>query len=906
MKLSLKGKLLVLFLLVGVIPFATASLVALWKSSAALDKSAYNKLQAVRDIKKGQIERFFQERRGDMAVLCDVVTSLENEAFRKLEAVQEIRKTQIEGFFAERFGDIRVLSGNPDVSSAMLAFEQAYEQEGGKVGGPTWTSVEERFGPWLTQYQTEYGYYDLFLIAADGDVVYSVCKESDLGQNLQTGALKDSSLGVCFTKARQGAALADFQPYAPSDGAQAAFIGAPIKQEGTVVGVVALQLPSGPINEIVQNRQGMGQTGETYLVGKQNGTTAFRSDMRTMGDGKYVIGYPISTPYIESAVAGTSAEEIHTDSRGDLVMVAYDPLSIPGLQWAMVSKINLEEVIAPKQEGAEKDFYAEYIEKYGYYDLFLIHPNGKAFYTVCREADYNTNLVDGKYASSNLGQVVREVLADRKFGLADFAPYAPSNGAPAGFIAEPILNDKGEPELIVALQLSLGAINAVMQERAGMGKTGETYLVGPDLRMRSDSYLDPEGHSVSASFAGTVQANGVDTEAARKALEGQTDSKIIIDYNGNPVLSAYTPVQVSDTTWALLAEVDESEAFAAVTQMKWVMGIIALVGVASIVAVALLVANSIATPIRRIIEGLSAGAEQTASASGQVSSASQSLAEGASEQAASIEETTASLEQMTAGVKGNAENAGQAEDVSTRARKDADKGSEAMTRMNQAINQIKVAADETSKIIKTIDEIAFQTNLLALNAAVEAARAGEAGKGFAVVAEEVRNLAQRSAEAAKNTADLIGGSVDKAESGVGIAEEVGKALGAIVEGSRTLNDLITQISSASNEQAQGIEQINLAVTQMDQVTQNNAANAEESASAAEELSSQAEELNRMVRDLRSLVDGNRDTAQDGFAPQPAKRTETPKRSPRPARSFQQQQPDWLEVPEEQDAAQTQS
>ncbi len=279
----------------------------------------------------------------------------------------------------------------------------------------------------------------------------------------------------------------------------------------------------------------------------------------------------------------------------------------------------------------------------------------------------------------------------------------------------------------------------------------------------------------------------------------------------------------------------------------------------------------------RIAESLADGADQVAAASSQVSAASQSLAQGSAEQAAALEETSASVEEMSSMAKQNASSAGEANNISDTATSDAQRGSEAMGRMSQAIDEIKSSADETAKIVKTIDDIAFQTNLLALNAAVEAARAGEAGKGFAVVAEEVRNLAMRSAEAAKNTAELIQGSVKRADHGVNISKEVADALGAIVNGSEKVSSLIGEISSASTQQADGADQISGAVAQMDQVTQSNAANAEETASASEELNAQAEELNTNVRALRALVTGDEGDSRHGpqFRTDSARNTSAP-------------------------------
>jgi methyl-accepting chemotaxis protein len=252
---------------------------------------------------------------------------------------------------------------------------------------------------------------------------------------------------------------------------------------------------------------------------------------------------------------------------------------------------------------------------------------------------------------------------------------------------------------------------------------------------------------------------------------------------------------------------------------------------------------------------LSTGAEQTASASGQVSASSQRLAEGASEQAAALEETSSSLEEMSSMTKRNAETAGQVKALGSDARKAGDLGVQDMAALVGAMDDIKSSSSDIAKIIKTIDEIAFQTNILALNAAVEAARAGEAGAGFAVVADEVRNLAQRCAQAAKETAGKIEDAVQKSARGADISAKVAKSLEEIVGKARQVDELAGEVAAASQEQSQGIAQVNTAVTQMDKVTQSNAATAEESAAAAAELNAQAETLKEAVTQLLRMVDG---------------------------------------------------
>ncbi|MEW6658092.1 MAG: methyl-accepting chemotaxis protein [Thermodesulfobacteriota bacterium] len=289
-----------------------------------------------------------------------------------------------------------------------------------------------------------------------------------------------------------------------------------------------------------------------------------------------------------------------------------------------------------------------------------------------------------------------------------------------------------------------------------------------------------------------------------------------------------------------------------------------IIGILVCLLISVLITKGITKPINSFINRLSGVSEQVASSSGQVMSASELLATGSSQQAASLEETSSSLEEMAAMTRKNAENAFQANSLMNDTKGVVELASKSMGELIVSMKDISQASDETAKIIKTIDEIAFQTNLLALNAAVEAARAGDAGAGFAVVADEVRNLAMRAAEAARNTAALIDATVAKIKSGVILVEKTGEAFSQVDTGTSKVKELVAEIAAASHEQAQGVDQINQAANEMNRVLQEVAASAEESAGASHELTAQSQHMKEMMVELLALVGGSITGAQNGL------------------------------------------
>lgn len=599
--LKIAHKVVLIALLIGIVPFLVVGLLAQWVASDALEKSAFSQLSSVRAIKANHLNSYFENRRATLQGITETVEVLRGEAFARLEGIHVNKAQELERYFAGFLNELRIQATAPSTAEALLRFSAGMAAAGGASSGE-WRQAEAAYHPIFAANNEKGGYYDTFLINAEGLIVYTVAREADFATSLRTGPYRDSSLGKAFAGAMKGElGFGDFESYAPSNGDAAAFLALPVRHNGRVIGAIALQMPLDQISRITLNRAGLGETGEVYLVGADR---LMRSDSFRDPTGHSVKGAfaspktsKVFTVPVQRGLTGSSGQMLTRNYRKDAVLSVYSSIDLYGTRWALVTEMDVVEAFVPKGPKGE-DLFKKYIDDFGFYDLFLIDTSGMVFYTVAREADYQTNMLSGPYKESGLGQLTRQVLTTRKIGMSDVAPYAPSNDDPAAFIAQPILKN-GAPQMVVALQLSLDAINKIMMQREGMGESGESYLVGADNLMRSDSYLDPTNHSVVASFA-HPQKGSVTSDAVRRAQAGETGEAIVIDYNGNPVLSAFSPLPLGDVTWSLLVEIDESEAMAPVSHLRLIMLVVAVVGVIVISVIGVMAGRSFSRPISAI------------------------------------------------------------------------------------------------------------------------------------------------------------------------------------------------------------------------------------------------------------------------------------------------------------------
>ena len=537
----------------------------------------------------------------------------------------------------------------------------------------------------------------------------------------------------------------------------------------------------------------------------------------------------------------------------------------------------------------------EYLETFALYDVFIVDiATGNIVYTVFKELDFSTNILTGPFSKTNLAEVVRQAMEinDQKIiKIVDFEKYAPSYEAPASFIASPIWDGTKKIGVLV-FQMPLGTINEIMNERDGLGNSGETFLVGEDKKLRSDTHNNKD-YNIFNSFN---KNKLIENENINKALKGESGAVVTKNYNGDEVLSAFTKVKYKNLTWAIFAEQLTSEAFKSANEEQRNILVFILISIMIVIILSLIITTKLSNQIESVVEQFSSSAHDVQNSSQKMDLISNKLYRSVQTQISSITQSAAAMDEISAMLKNNSSSSHNASLLSGDTKSSALKGKDTVDKMvnevksisgsyddiqksieknNDDINKIVEVIEEIAKKTEVINEIVFQTKLLSFNASVEAARAGEAGKGFSVVAEEIANLAAISGKASQDIALMLTNSknqvreiasstkshVDKIVSegrvkilnGNSVASECMEELDNILNSVNRLDGSIQEINSAIHEQSSGVDEVNSAMKHLENATHETTDMSERSKEASEYLRNQSQELRKSIQILRKIL-----------------------------------------------------
>ncbi|MGJ8569576.1 MAG: methyl-accepting chemotaxis protein [Hoeflea sp.] len=770
--MNISRKLPLAAALLTIMSIGASSIVSLQIGSSAVNEKIVEKLEAVVDGRRNQLETFLANLQQDLTATSEnnlMRIALEgfkyDWGFLGGDASQELKR--------------RYITENPFPEGERQKYDTAQKPDAAKVS--SYDQTHERYNAQLREMANSRGWEDFYLVDMSGNVIYSVNKYDDYASNLRSDAVKNTGLGQVFegivgADVTDRTVFADYAPYAAIGGQPAAFMGHALNSQMGMVGVIIIRVPSGKIADIMSNTAGLGETGETVLLN---------------ADG-YLISDSIRTPendMLTIRVDSDLLKNVQSSSIevGDLEgyrnmdsSVAMTGVKFDGANWTVAALIDKSEAGASMVMmrnailGVALLLLLGAIAVSTWFSRSMTKPIAALVENMRRLAEGDTSIeLAGEQRKDEIGEMVRSVAVFRNAAIEKVELEREADETRS--LTERRRKDRETAKAEETAQMQ----QAVESLASGLQKLSEG-----DLTIRLDT-----------PFIESLDRLRVDFNASVEKL--------------------------NDT----LSDVSEN------------------------------------------IHGINGD-------TGELRAAADDLSRRTEQQAASLEETSAALDEITATVKNSSQRADEATSRVAEAKQSTDTSSKVVAEAIDAMGRIEAASVEISKIINVIDEIAFQTNLLALNAGVEAARAGEAGKGFAVVAQEVRELAQRSATAAKDIKGLITKSSEEVKSGVTLVRETGDSLGMIAEHVSAINDQINSIATAAREQSNGLTEINSAVNQMDQVTQQNAAMVEETTAVTHRLTSGAASLEGLVRQF-TLTGGSRPVSVSTRAVMPGPATAAP-------------------------------
>lgn len=590
-KNKLSFKLLITFLLVGILPASIIALVSLTTATKSLINAEHQKLNSLKDTKKRQIEMLLTNYKNNLNMLLNTVSTYKKDELNNLESLHKSKMTSINSFFDSIQDEIDFLERESDFVDFLSELEKynskAHNIHGLDFQAKGYTNIRDKHLDFMENLILHNKYNAVYVIdKRSHNLIYS-SNEGNSNINLKYHEHFLKEIWEEGTK-NSGYSYADYN--LDTDNfylAKTTYL-----KDDEVLVVLAYNKTL--LNDILQKNFGYGTTGETYLIGKKGRNYEFRSDMLTMGDGQYTLGFSqigVVPDYWQDIYQKDSIKSVYTDSAGKLVMIVGDRYTKGSLNWAVVTKIDFEEAIDKKTEKNNINIYENFIDQYNFKDLALIHPSGDIFYSVKKGMEYHTNILTGPYKDSGLGHLVEKTLKTKGTNFEDFDYYEPAGNKKMGFMAIPFINND-KVEFIIAIRISIDEISQLVEDIHEMNYGSDAYILGSDFLPRSNiKKYDIDFDSYK---------NKITNEYIKKAANDIESSVTGNDFSDHKVIAVYTPLQIDNTKWVLVLERDYNKALKSVNLLIVTVAGVAVITLFAVVFIAIKTSKNISDPINKL------------------------------------------------------------------------------------------------------------------------------------------------------------------------------------------------------------------------------------------------------------------------------------------------------------------
>lgn len=582
--MGIRTKLLFWLLLIALIPMVIIGVSSYSLSSASLEKQSFSSLASMLVLQKKSLEDYFSERTRNLENLVDNVQIQQQELFSKMETIKSLKKQQVENYFTSNLKNVAAFVESPQQKHIFADYAAE--------GHTAFDQYQSFYSKWLGKRDFD----SLMIISRAGQIIYSNDKRITPGVFLKSK--KGTPELAAFVSGLKNPSFTDFGRSPLRDNDTVAYFSAPVKNGNKVSGVILFTINSKSLDGLMHDIIGLGETGESYLVGRDR---MFRSNSRLVDEDMVVNpAFLVDTHSVDEAVEGKSGHDILINYRGEYVLSSYAATKVAGMTWALVVEVDLSEAMSAKQEGAEQDYLATYANTYGYPDLYMLDPDGYIFYTARQQADYQTNILNGPYADSGFSKIVEQVLEKGTMVVSDYSRYAPAGGKVSAFLAKPIIKNDNV-QMIIALQIPIDQVNAIMKNHGGLSETGDTYLVGSDKLWRTES-LQTANYKVKSTLLNPKVL--VDTKPVREALAGKSGTETVENGAGIKVLASWAPFVFHDLHWAIVNEISQTEVGKPVAKLFKTNVMMAVASILGVLFLSFLISGGITRQIGAIMKAM--------------------------------------------------------------------------------------------------------------------------------------------------------------------------------------------------------------------------------------------------------------------------------------------------------------